>query len=209
MQPTQWDKFFQEDTLENWLYGACSLKGKTRGWLLDRMSLWPASTFLDAGCGGGVTAYQMSQRKLLSKIRYTGVDSSEIMLTVARKKTTHDNITWYRQDLNTLNLEKTFDNVLLRAVIEHNLDPKPILISVARHVAPCGKLYLIFWNNPVEEQDFIIERDKNGFYDIGHTKHGILETLAGSGLVLDEEYFIDEHSAKTAQRTIWVFTKKG
>jgi len=207
MKSSQWDGFFNAENLEKWLYGSRSLKGKTRFWLLDRMETWDAgTTFLDAGCGGGVTAFQMNGRGLLDTIQYTGVDASDRMLELAKKKTQHPTMSWFKQDLSTLCLDQTYDCVLLRAVLEHNLNPYPIVSAVAQHVAPGGKLFIIFWNNPTDGEA-VPEFDKNGFPDMPHSRNRLLSCLSNSGLYLKEECVVEEPSAKSDNRVVWVLEK--
>jgi len=207
---TLWDDRFITDpvALENWLYGKQSLSGMTRDWFINEVKKWPKNTtLLDAGCGGGVTGYQLQNKSLLDNIRYTGLDGSVCMLDLAKKKVTHKNASWVLSSLDTFSSETKFDKILLRAVIEHNLDPRAILTSVAAALKPGGALYVIFWNNPVFEGDAVIKKIRDGFYDNSHKMSDITDTLEHCRVVLTRKEWIKEQSEGSKERFIAVFTK--
>lgn len=206
---TIWDKHYLKkmNHLETWLYGKASLEGATRKWFIEKAKAWPEGTiFLDAGCGGGVTAYQMFEQALLENIKYIGVDFSACMLDLARKKVVHRNVTWKREALERLTFVEKFDKILLRAVLAHVLDPKPIIYSVAKALKKNGSLSIVFWNNPVDGTSSI-NKIKGGFYDNGHSRHFLMTLLQKAGLQLDNEYKISEKSARDAFRIIWTCSK--
>ena len=207
---TLWDTRFENDfiALEKWLYGKQSLTGATRQWFVDEVRKWPKGTsLLDAGCGGGVTAYHLAENKLLDNITYTGIDGSTCMLKLAKTKVKHSNVHWVQSALDTLSCADTFDKVLLRAVIEHNLDPCPVLISVANTVKPGGILYVIFWNNPVFTGKAKIKKTKDGFYDNSHCMKLVTKTLKDCGMTLTHKEFIKEQSENSDERFIVMFKK--
>jgi len=208
---TLWDKKFENDSasLEKWLYGKQSLTGSTRQWFIDEVKVWPKGTaLLDAGCGGGVTAYHLLEQQLLSNISYTGVDASQCMLNLAKKKIKHQNVNWVLSPLDALNYPNKFDKVLLRAVIEHNLDPEPILKSVANVLKTNGVLYIIFWNNPVFTGEPKIKKIEDGFYDNSHSMETVLRVLQASKVDLIHKEFIKEKSENSNERLVTKFRKK-
>jgi 2-polyprenyl-3-methyl-5-hydroxy-6-metoxy-1,4-benzoquinol methylase len=200
---TLWDDYFNQTKLEQWLYGASSLNGKTRSWLVNRLKEdLRVKTLVDLGCGGGVTAYQLEACGLLDRISYVGVDFSDCMLTLARKKVTHPNVTWEKSALVGYSPGRTYDVVLLRAVIEHILDPRPVLASACKLVAN-GCLYIIFWNNPSKYMP-VIKILKGGFYDISHSEKMLKSTITECGMKVSDEIAIEEKSENSDTRTVWV-----
>ncbi|NIM94258.1 MAG: methyltransferase domain-containing protein [Anaerolineales bacterium] len=76
---------------------------------------------LDLGCGNGSLAQKLSELGHIGP--YTGLDSSEELLNVARKRCTHPNATFVRKDLaNTLwtsGLWAPYDRIFAFAVLHH------------------------------------------------------------------------------------------
>ena len=208
--PTLWDNRFEKDTvaLERWLYGAQSLTGATRKWFIDQAKTWSkGTTLLDAGCGGGVTAYHLLENNLLDNIKYTGMDGSVCMLQLAKRKVVHSNVRWVLSPLDNIDKTYTFDRILLRAVIEHNLDPTNILRSIAAMLKPNGILYIIFWNNPVFIGEAEIKKTKDGFYDNSHSMDTVLSVLQEENITLIHKEFIKEKSENSNKRFVTKFKK--
>ena len=205
MPKSAWDGLIPSH-LENWLYGKDSLEGATRDFLIDRAKTWPdKTTFLDAGCGGGVTAYTLIQKGLMDHILYTGLDSSQRMLELFQKKAKHKNINLVYASIENMNYFEKFDRVLLRAVLAHVRDPVPIIQQVCRALKMDGILYVIFWNNPVDGP--VIEKFEKGFYDIAHSKrelHAAFKKQRMEVIGIDKVY---EKSARENHRMIWTFRK--
>jgi SAM-dependent methyltransferase len=203
---SQWDKRYEESpqALEEWLYGAKSLDGATREWFLHRATQWPQGTrLLDAGCGGGVTAYQLQQKGLLSRLDYTGIDGSSAMLALARRKVPK-HARWIQGDLTEARLEPDYDKILLRAVIEHHDDPAPVLRNVTAALKPRGELIIIFWNNPVAGEP-VHHKTSMGFPDNAHSEQVLKDILRGSSLGVAEVERVTETSAREEPfRTVWV-----
>lgn len=187
--------------LETWFYGVKSLEGRTRSWFIDEARQWPDGTeLLDAGCGGGVTAYQLGQAGLLERLRYVGVDFTPEMLKLAESKTQHPNVTWRLGKLTAL--KGRYSRILLRAVLEHHHDFQPILRSVLRALSDDGVLYLIFWNNPVEGEPVTMETEV-GVPDKSHNEGEMIEFIRSAGFEVFHSEMIDEPSARTSQRLVW------
>lgn len=202
---TLWDdNYFDLNKLEKWLYGKQSLEGATRRWLIERAKEWSYGVeFLDAGCGGGVTAYQLEQAGILNKIKYTGVDFSKCMLDLAQKKIKHPNTHWICSPLEGFDSKNEFDRVLLRAVLEHSIDPVPILANALRALKKTGLLYIVFWNNPVSGK-MIVEKTPEGFYDISHSRETLTGVIKERGLQILKQLSIEEQAKNGDHRDIWV-----
>jgi SAM-dependent methyltransferase len=203
---SQWDKRYETNpqALEEWLYGKTSLTGATREWFLEKAAQWPEGTrLLDAGCGGGVTAYQLAQRGLLSRLDYTGLDGSGAMLALARSKVSGP-ARWIQEDLREVRLEQEFDRILLRAVIEHLDDPAPVLRNVSAGLKRQGELIIIFWNNPVAGEP-IYSKTEMGFPDNAHSEPVLIDILRSCSLVVHKVERVGETSARGEPfRTIWL-----
>jgi ubiquinone/menaquinone biosynthesis C-methylase UbiE len=197
---TLWDESFTNKKLEDWFYGSDSLNGATRKWFIDRLKEYvPGTSLLDLGCGGGVTPYQMNENDLLNKIKYTGVDSSEKMLKLASNK--NPKAKFVLSPIEYFD-EGKFDIVLLRAVLEHILDPKPVMKSAARATKKGGEIYVIFWNNP-SCGNSVIKTIECGFYDNSHSAKMLEAEFGYSKVFIKEKFTIKEKSKNSGTREIW------
>lgn len=96
----------------------------------------PASV-LDAGCGTGRVAIELARRG----IDVVGVDLDDSMLAAARAKASDD--TWITADLLDVELDRTFDVVVLPGNVMIFLAPgteTAVVANLARHVATDGRL---------------------------------------------------------------------
>lgn len=205
---TLWDEHYSGEMLEEWLYGPSSLGGATRRWFVDRAAQWPPGTrLLDAGCGGGVTGYQLLGAGLLDRLTYVGADFSQNMLDLAERKVVHPNASFAKRSLTELGYDREFDRILLRAVLAHVREPGPVIDNVARALRVAGELYVIFWNNPVEGEP-VLKQVKGGFWDNGHNEAHLRECVTQAGLELVETHSIPEPSARQQDhRVVWVLQR--
>ena len=92
---------------------------------------------LDAGCGTGRTARELHRRGL----DVVGADLDEEMISVGMRKAPE--IEWHCADLETLELGRTFESVLMAGNVMIFLTPSTegaVLANVARHLQPGGLL---------------------------------------------------------------------
>jgi SAM-dependent methyltransferase len=92
---------------------------------------------LDAGCGTGRVAIELSRRR----IEVVGVDIDEGRLSVARE--TAPQLEWHLGDLATIDLDRRFDAIVMAGNVMIFLAPGTegaVLANMARHLAPCGVL---------------------------------------------------------------------
>ncbi|MCA1710685.1 MAG: class I SAM-dependent methyltransferase [Actinobacteria bacterium] len=97
--------------------------------------LLPAGSVLDAGCGTGRVAAELTRRGYEA----VGVDNDRSMLNVARR---HDG-TWVDADLATLDLGRTFDLVLCAGNVMVFVEPgseQLVVDRLAAHLVPGGLL---------------------------------------------------------------------
>ena len=106
-------------------------------------------TILDLGCGTGNHAVPLAHRGY----QVTGVDRSPEMLSQARQKATSSGkLTFQCADIRALNLDKTFDAVLIMfAVLGYQLSNEDVVSTLStarRHLAPGGLLIFDVWYGP-------------------------------------------------------------
>lgn len=96
---------------------------------------------LDAGCGTGTLALAMAQEGY----RVTGVDLSESMLAVARRKDEAGAVTWRAGDITRLDLGVSFDAITCVADILNHLESldawEQAFRAFAAHLEPGGVLF--------------------------------------------------------------------
>ncbi len=97
----------------------------------------PAGNLLEIGVGNGshLTGYQ--------KHRVTGIDTSEAMLTVARKNS-HERITLLNMNGESLQFEdQKFDYVVLSHVIAVVDNPEQLMKEALRVLKPHGQIFIL------------------------------------------------------------------
>jgi len=93
-------------------------------------------SILDAGCGTGSLAAEISSRGA----RVHGVDRSFEMIEKAR--TAYPDISFQVADLTDFDLQKTFDAVFSNATLHWILEPEAALKCIYHHLVPGGRLVL-------------------------------------------------------------------
>jgi len=103
------------------------------------------SSVLDAGCGTGRIARELDRRGL----DVVGVDLDDAMLDTGRRKAPH--MTWLTADLESVDLGRTFEAVLMAGNVMIFLTPGTegaVLANMARHLQPNGLLVAGFQIHP-------------------------------------------------------------
>lgn len=106
---------------------------------------YPLKSVLDAGCGTGRIARELAARGL----DVAGVDLDPVMLATAMRKAPH--LDWLVADLETVDLGRTFDAVLMAGNVMIFLTPGSegrVLANLARHLAPGGLIIAGFQLRP-------------------------------------------------------------
>ena len=105
-------------------------------------------SILDMGCGTGSHAY------VFAKMGYqvTGVDTSEEMLEVARRKARrHANPQFYRMDMRKIDIDEKFDATLVLfagfGYLLKDADLRSFFSSVKRHMKKDSLLIYEFWHD--------------------------------------------------------------
>ena len=95
------------------------------------------ASLLDAGCGTGRIARELNRRGL----DVVGVDLDDVMLDTGRRKAPQ--MTWVTGDLESVDLGRTFEAVLMAGNVMIFLTPgteSAVLANMARHLGPRGLL---------------------------------------------------------------------
>jgi ubiquinone/menaquinone biosynthesis C-methylase UbiE len=125
-------------------------------------SLPKDSAILDVGCGNESATMIRNYRK---DLRLFGIDIGDYMITDADKALMETYIVCPPEEFadGILSFDREFDVVLSSHNLEHCIDPKQALDSMARVVAPGGRIYLSF---PSEASVRLPSRDGClNFYD--------------------------------------------
>ncbi|MGH9083661.1 MAG: class I SAM-dependent methyltransferase [Acidimicrobiales bacterium] len=110
-----------------------------------RIAGYGPRSVLDAGCGTGRVAIELSRRG----IDVVGVDLDPAMLAAARAKAPH--LRWVHSDLATVDLGRTFDVVVMAGNVVVFLAPgteAAVVTRMAAHVAGGGLLVAGFALSP-------------------------------------------------------------
>ncbi len=101
---------------------------------IRRFSRIGVRTLLDLGCGGGHV-----DRTLKKHVDVTGVDTSEAMLSLARRL--NPDVTYCLGDMRTVRLGRTFDAVIAADSIDYMLDEEDLyaaFVTAFEHLEPGG-----------------------------------------------------------------------
>ena len=106
---------------------------------------YPLTSVLDAGCGTGRVTRELAARGL----DVAGVDLDPVMLATGMRKAPQ--LAWLVADLETVDLGRTFDAVLMAGNVMIFLTPGSegrVLANLARHLSPGGLLIAGFQLRP-------------------------------------------------------------
>lgn len=104
---------------------------------VDFVMRYNPAVVLDAGCGTGRVAIELARRG----VRVVGADIDASMIATARSLA--PDILWIEHDLTTLDLEGTFDLVVMAGNVPIFTPPGThgaLVAGCARHVADAGRL---------------------------------------------------------------------
>ncbi len=102
----------------------------------------PHDRILEVGCGGGHILRMFPENNLV------GVDVSGEMIQKSERNLRDYNVTLLRGELHQVDLPRDgFDRVICSEVLEHVVDPGALIATMARLVAPDGKLVVTVPND--------------------------------------------------------------
>jgi ubiquinone/menaquinone biosynthesis C-methylase UbiE len=120
---------------------AAAMQSHTQAWLINA-GVRTASSFLDAGCGGGNVALLVTN---LSgrKCRITGIDFDNEILKLAKEDALRENvhnIQYLHKNIYEMDFENEFDFVYARFLLSHLSDPLAALCKMKDAAMPGGKI---------------------------------------------------------------------
>ena len=156
-----------------------------------RLDLQPGNAVLDAGCGPGVDTFDLEE--LVGREgRVVGVDASETMIAVARKRASQrdSHAEFLVGDVRTLELQsETFDLVRAVLLLLHVEDPDAAVREMVRVLRPGGRIVCIDVDHQMDAVDAtdlaLAERVFRGrFADLPSPRIGrqLRGLFAGAGL---------------------------
>lgn len=117
-------------------YGKASKHQKEWGTkIISDIKLKGNETVLDLGCGDGILSKQIAN--LVPKGKVLGIDSSEGMISVA-KKIESNNLSFQRMDINLINFKEQFDLIFSNATLHWIKDHEKLLMNCYKALKPGG-----------------------------------------------------------------------
>lgn len=117
-------------------------------YIIKKFNTTNKKNILDVGCGTG----QHDIILVKKKFRITGIDRSQTVLNIARKKFKKSNLnaTFVKADMQNFKLEEKFDTCIslfssLSYLVKEN-ELKKTLKNIKNHLKPSGLLIFDFWN---------------------------------------------------------------
>lgn len=130
-------------------------KVRTLEWLAAEPLLGPSFSLLDVGCGPGVFAQMLRRSALSERVRYTGVDQSEVALAHAQK-TLGSGYRFVQADVLNEGLPSgSFDVIVINEVVEHMPDYRHLL-SAALEKQPKVLVVTTFAVLPEQSKDRVL-----------------------------------------------------
>lgn len=111
--------------------------------LIAKLSLDGTEELLDIGCGDGKVTAELAS--LLPAGRVIGIDSSESMIDLARKRyppEDYKNLVFEMMDAADLIFGPQFDQVFSNAALHWVKDHRPVVASIYRSLRPGGRVLL-------------------------------------------------------------------
>jgi len=135
----RWSQWRAETDLEEYhtRWSRLEALGESTHGEADFIESFGARSVLDAGCGMGRVAMELTRRG----IDVVGVDLDDDLLDYARRA--RPELTWVTADLATMNLGRHFDVVAMPGnvmIFCRPADRRLIVAACARHLAPAGLL---------------------------------------------------------------------
>lgn len=124
---------YQERFSRGWLG---RLRERERAAIMELLEPEDGERILDAGCGTGFDAVPLMARGC----RVDGIDLSEGMVRIARERGVDARVA----DLHDFDLGRAYPKVLCAGPLEFCPSPGRVIHNLARHVAPGGRLVMLF-----------------------------------------------------------------
>lgn len=149
---------------------------------LATMHIEDKQSILDVGCGTGkVINHLLSLDKDIS---ITGIDISDNMIDILKKKISHDNVTVSCNDV--LDVEGEYDIILLQQVIHHMDNVDNVMLKLESMLKDNGKIILLTIGQ--EHMDQMIKYNDENDILCRYNAKKILSTLNNTKLIVQEFY---------------------
>ena len=125
--------------------------------LLAGAELSPSDAVLDVGCGCGATTIAAAGQARTG--RAVGADLSRPMLEVARRRSVEagvGNVAFRQGDAQVATFGEDFDVVISRFGVMFFDDPVAAFANLARQVRPGGRLAVVVWREPFENEWVVV-----------------------------------------------------
>ncbi len=168
-----------------------------REYYLRLVRKYAPKTFLDVGCGTGLTYKMLSESNI--DTLYAGLDITPKFIDLLNKK--YPEVKWHVGRAQKLPFaDKSFDMVTCRALLEHLPDPEPAIKEMAR---VAKDTIVIVWHmapKPAERLRFL---EKQGVYNNTYSKKRIKDILEDTNLIIVDS-FHQRHRTHTRVHRVWV-----
>ena len=128
-------------------------------YILDNIKQVERLDILDLGCGGGLTCEPLSRLKA----NVTGIDFVKENIKIAKEHAYKSglNIKYIHADLETLNIKKKYDLILMLEVIEHLDNWEQLIYQIKKNLKPNGTIILSSINRTQFSKFFAIYLAEN------------------------------------------------
>jgi len=111
---------------------------------------------LDAGCGNGFTA-SVVWNTHLNEMDYLGIDIADDAVAAAKKRFVESKLKGKFElgNIQTMQLDQTFDLIVCSGVIHHTSDPKATFMNLANHLRPGGQFVFYVYKKKAPVREFV------------------------------------------------------
>ncbi|MEM7334247.1 MAG: class I SAM-dependent methyltransferase [Chloroflexota bacterium] len=150
-------------------------------------------SILDAGCGTGRMGIELNRRGF----NVVGVDLDDVMLKQAKAKAPQ--IAWHLADLSTVQLNQTFDAIVLAGNVMIYVTPdseKVILQNMVHHLNPNGLLLAAFELTPKAWTDLTLDQYEQLASNLGLKRLARWSTWEQAPWQEGDHYVVSLHQRK-------------
>jgi len=117
-----------------------SAQAKWAGELLSKLKLKGNECVIDIGCGNGRNTHEIASR--LPSGSVVGIDSSDSMISLAKRSWQRHNLSFQTMDAANINLDRQFDVAFSNAVLHWIENHQAVLTGLKQHLNPNARILL-------------------------------------------------------------------